>query len=182
MLNTLSENVGQIFAGVASVQPYSAGSWKSSFRDWTASQLSMNGIACITTLVLLESVEVKESGFGSEDAPFSRSDKRTWHPATDIGPSGHSSEVQSSLIVMYSAFNLFHHQSTTRWIISILAMTWPLGARYEVTCLSSFKAHVFGSPHSDPCRIARLGSIAKTHLRAHITLGSRRDGYKVNAL
>lgn len=55
--------------------------------------------ACITTLALLESVEVKKSGFGSEDAPSSRSDKRTWHPATDIGPFGLCSEVHSSLIV-----------------------------------------------------------------------------------
>jgi hypothetical protein len=39
-----------------------------------------------------------------------------------------------------------------------------------MTCLSSHKAHVFERPHKDPCPVARLGSIAKAHLRTSITL------------
>lgn len=50
-LSTLSGNVGQIFAGVAWAQPYSAGNWKTSFRDWSDSQLSMSEDACITKWV-----------------------------------------------------------------------------------------------------------------------------------
>jgi hypothetical protein len=38
MSNILSGSVGQIFAGAASAQPYSAGNWKTSFRQWSDSQ------------------------------------------------------------------------------------------------------------------------------------------------
>ena len=43
MSSILSGSVGQIFAGAASAQPYSAGNWRTSFRQWSVSQLSMGG-------------------------------------------------------------------------------------------------------------------------------------------
>jgi hypothetical protein len=129
----LSGSVGQIFAGAAWVQPYSAGSCIRTLSwYWSDSQTSMDWNSRISTLVggnwkaqRGEGVRVWEAKMRlSPDA-----DKRTWHGlSVRHAPYAVKTFTPSSISVSRHAccFDSTTYVRTTRWKRSTAATTWPL--------------------------------------------------------
>ena len=131
-LSILSGSVGQIFAGAASVQPYSAGSRiRTLFRYWSDSQTSMDFNSRITTLVggnwkaqrgegvrvwkrrcafLQMPISARGTGYRS-DAPYA---VETFIPRS----------IPASRHLFCSRVSVFRR--TTRWKHSTAATAWPL--------------------------------------------------------